>query len=310
MKNLTQPGEMAMNSPGQGGEGPVGSLAAHAATYLVERRHRGEITRNHAIKAGYILRSLDASFGSRPLSQFGARAVERWVESNPHWRPGTRHTYLGQVKVFSSWLRRRKLIARHVFDEIVMPKKPRPRPRPMHEADIMRLLASTPDTRARLVVTLQESLGLRCIGVANLRLEDIDYVTNNMTVREKYDNERILPITDEVAAALAAYLAEHPSSSGPLIRSKKHPWAGISPAYVSSLVARWMRDAGVKSRAHDGKGAHALRHTCLTNVARRTGDAFIVQRVAGWANVANAAIYVGDVSTDQLRIALQKENPQ
>lgn len=284
----------------------MGSLAAPAATYLIERRRRGEITNGSAVRASYILRSLDRSFGDRPLSQFGTRAVERWIEANPQWKPGTRHTYLGQVKVFADWLVRRKLIARDVLDELAMPKKPKLSPRPLHRLDVIRVLDRTPDSRARLVVTLQWSLGLRCVGVARLRLEDVDFVSETITVREKYDKERILPITPEVARALSAYLVEHPTTSGPLIRSRKQPWAGISPAYVSSLVARWMRDAGVKVMAHDGKGAHALRHSCLTDLARASGDPFVVQRVAGWASVATAAVYVSDASTELIRSAFEK----
>lgn len=297
-----------IEAPGR--RGPrVGSLAAHAATYLIERRRRGEITRGSALRASYTLRSLDASFGNRPLDHFGTRAIERWLESHPEWKPGTRHTYLARVKSFAAWLRRRKLIARDVFDELAMPKKPKPSPRPMARGEISALLLGTPDTRARLVVTLQWSLGLRCMGVANLRLEDVDHIANVITVREKYGNERVLPITVEVRRAIDAYLAEHPSSSGPLIRSQKRPWAGISAGYVSSLVARWMRDTGVKARAFDGKGAHALRHTALTDLARISGDPFLVQRLAGWANVGTAAVYVGAIDTDLLRTALEKREP-
>ena len=43
-------------------------------------------------------------------------------------------------------------------------------------------LQVAPDSRARLIVTLQWRLGLRCCGVANLRVEDIDFIGSTITV--------------------------------------------------------------------------------------------------------------------------------
>lgn len=287
----------------------MGSLAAHAATYLIERRRRGEMTRESAIRASYILRSLDNSFGARPLNQFGSRAIERWLEQHPNWKAGTRHTYLGQVRVFANWLRRRRLIERDAFEEISMPRRPRPSPRPLPRDDIYRILSVAPNTRARLIITLQWSLGLRCLGVANLRVEDVDYIGKAITVREKYGNERRLPLTQEVSDALRAYLDEHPTSSGPLVRSLRHSWAGISASYVSWLVAGWMQTAGVKARPFDGRGAHALRHTCLTEVAEANGDPFVLAELAGWADISTAANYVRRASVERVRNALGQRSP-
>lgn len=253
----------------------------------------------------YTLYSLDRSFGERPLVQFSARAVERWSEQHPQWKPGTRHTYLSTVRVFVVWLAKRRVIAPGTFDDIAMPRKPKPAPRPIAREDIARLLAVAPDSRALLVITLQWSLGLRCIGVSNLLVEDIDFIGGTVTVREKYGQERRLPLLPEVRIVLDRFLAEYPATSGPLLRSRLHPWRGLTPAYVGELVARWMVLAGVKAKPGDGRGAHALRHSCLTEVAEASPDPWVLAELAGWADISTASYYVRRASTDRVRAALE-----
>lgn len=199
------------------------------------------------------------------------------------------------------------MISGDPFEGVKLPRRPRPQPRPLPDADVARLLAATPDARARLIVHLQWGLGLRCVGVSNLRIEDIDTVAGVLIVREKRDAERRLPITPPIATALAAYLAEAPpATSGPLIRSMTNSTVGIGAARIGSLVAGWMSDAGVKQRPGDGRSAHALRHTCLTEVAEACGDAFIVAELAGWASISTAAHYVRRATTERVRSALEQ----
>ena len=254
----------------------------------------------------YTLYSLDASFAARPLDQFGARAIERWSEQHPQWKPGTRHTYLSTVRTFVEWLVRRKVVPSGVFDDIHMPRKPKPSPRPIPRDDVALLLAVAPDSRARLIVTLQWRLGLRCCGVANLRIEDVDFIGSAVTVREKYGQERRLPLLPDVRTVLAAFLAENPATSGPLLRSRIHPWRGLTPAYVGELVARWMLTAGVKARPGDGRTAHALRHSCLTEVAEHSPDPWVLAELAGWSSIQTASYYVRRANTDRIRTALEQ----
>lgn len=283
----------------------MGTLAAHATRYLMERRNRQEITRGSAMRISYTLLSLDASYGERPLNLFGTQAIERWSGQHPQWKRSTRNTYLGHVREFCRWLRARKLIKGDPFIDVVLPRRPRPSPKPIPRADIVELLRAVPDARGRLLVHLQWGLGLRCCGCANLRVEDIDLVSKAVHVREKGDHERRLPLTNDVLRAMDLYLWEHPSTSGPLLRSYTEPWAGLTPAHIGNLIRRWMTSAGIKHQPFDGVSAHALRRTALTETAEACGDAFIVAELAGWASINTAAHYVQRASTDRVRAALE-----
>jgi integrase len=65
-----------------------------------------------------------------------------------------------------------------------------------------------------------------------------------------------------------------------------------------------MRDAGVKHYSYDGRSAHSLRHTALTDLAESSGDAFLVQELAGWSSPHCAR----RASTERLREALAKRD--
>ena len=60
----------------------------------------------------------------------------------------------------------------------------------------------------------------------------------------------------------------------------------------------------MKHYAGDGRSAHALRHTALTELAESSGDAFLEQELAGWASPATATHYVRRASTERLREAM------
>lgn len=282
----------------------MGTLSAPAARYLVERRSRQEIRKDTAIGVSYVLRSLDASFGDRPLGSFGARAIERWSEQNPHWKPSTRASNLSVVRSFCRWLQRRKLIKGDPFAEIVIPRRPRPNPQPISRDDIARLLTVAPDSRARLIIWLQFGLGLRCVGCANLRIEDIDLQARTLSVVEKGGHERRLPVTNDVYRALDMYLWDAPATSGPLLRSARNGYAPIQAASIGKMVAEWMVTAGVKRRAYDGVSAHALRRTAMTELAEVSGDAFLLAEFAGWSSIQTATHYVRRASVERVRNAL------
>lgn len=287
----------------------MGTLAAPAARYLVERRSRGEISRTHARAIAYTLQSLDKSFGERQLSTFGARAVERWSEQNPQLKPSTRATYLSHIRQFCQWMLRRKLIRTDPFTEVKLPRRPRPAPRPLPRSDIQRLLSCCPDARARLIVLLMFSVGLRCIGISRLKVEDIDLAKRVLHVTEKGGHERRLPLTNDLIGEIDRFMFEtRPGTSGPLFRNYRQPWRPLGAPYISALVARWMRAAGVKSHGWDGRGAHALRHSALTETAEAGADVWTLQELAGWSSPSTAAFYVRRATTERVREALERRD--
>lgn len=280
-------------------------LVAFVTLYLMERVKRSEITRRTATTQTNVLRSFAASYGDRPVRDMSYRAVQRWLEQNPEWKPSTRRMYWQTLRGFCRWLRVRGHIRKDPFDseEMTRPKVPRSRPRPIDVVDVDLLLSTAPDTRGRLIVRLMYGPALRCVEVSLLRIEEIDWRHHSVIVHGKGGHEDEVPLLRAELGAIDDYLAEFPATSGPLVRSYTQPWLALHPHTIGGLVARWMHDAGVKRAAWDGRSAHALRHSAGTETLEATKDIRVAQELLRHVHLSSTEYYIGRAGSDRVRAA-------
>lgn len=305
---VLQSTEGEVNQPGSQliqGDLTVSTLSTHTTTYLAERRKRGELGKRTARAMSYSLASLDRSFGNRPLNQLSKRAIERWLETIGHLAPSTRRNRLTTVRGFCAWMVERGHIPANPCDQIGNIPQPRSVPRAMPRPDLAKLHDVLPDLRARTVVSLMLGCGLRCVEVARLQVTDYDPDVAMIRVVGKGSHERELPVPSEVSGVLDAYLVETGLMSGPLVRSKMRPAAGLSEETISKYVGQWMREAGVKVARWDGRSAHALRHTAASDVLDECQDLRIVQAMLGHAHLSSTAIYLRRAHLGQMRAAME-----
>lgn len=273
--------------------------------WLHGRTIRGEIMERTAYVYRQAITELADAVGDIRVRRLGRRQAHAWLEATAQLAPSTRlhrHSILCQ---FGTWLVDEGHLDRNPFPSVKPPKPPRRPPRALPADAVGRLLAATRNTRDRLIVLLMVQQGLRCVGVANLRAEDVDLIGRTMRVREKFGHERTLPITDECFEALMAYLAAHPVEVGPLVRCWKpngkrtmgdfEPKASdraMLPETISKLVSALMRDSGVKFSGRDGRSAHSLRHTCATDMLAGGADLLIVRDTLGHTSLATTQVYL------------------
>jgi site-specific recombinase XerD len=117
--------------------------------------------------------------------------------------------------------------------------------------------------RDHAVLLLLVRLGLRAREVVRLTLNDFDWQQGIIRIRAgKTRCERLLPLPEEVGAALVTYLrrARPPSPERALFLQAQpphRPWSGASA--VSQLVHRRLLQSGFP--ATPWRGAHLFRHT-------------------------------------------------
>lgn len=274
--------------------------------YVGGRRRRGEINRHTAKNLRYQLHTLDKSFGRRPMEQFKRRAIERWMETTGHLAPETRRNLLGAVKAFSRWLVEEGVIEADPTEKIPRIRRPRTVPRALPSADVGQLLDVAPDQRARLIVALMVGCGLRCIEVSRLNIEDYDPAARTLSIEGKGGHQRVLPVPGFVHHELSGYLnvAGIPKG-GPLIRAERPPYRGLAAETISLYVSRWFEEAGIKHGPYNGRSAHALRHTCASDVLDGGADLRTVQELLGHAELSSTAIYLRRAHIGQLREAME-----
>lgn len=271
-----------------------------ALRYVTERSDRREMTRSTTKTTRWALLSFVAVAPDNPR-HLTRRHVERWLSSQPHVGRNTLYTRFSTVRTFCRWMAVRGYTRGDVTLGVDGPRRTRGLPRSLTADEVGAVLAACPDARAKLIVRLMVDEGLRRVEVARLQLGDINHADRLMLVRGKGDAERFLPLMDSTYRVLAAYLDEHPATSGPLVRSYQYPTRGLTPDHIGRLVVEWMSEAGVKRAPRDGKSGHSFRHTCASDVLDRGAHIRQVQMMLGHASIATTEVYLRRVDATALR---------
>ena len=149
---------------------------------------------------------------------------------------------------------------------------------------------------ARLITTF----GLRVSEVALMELGHIDWRREHLRVwRPKMRDPLVLPLTGEVAEAIAHYLRD----GRPITRLRalflttRSPLTGLAPCAVGRALRRWARRAGLPA-SH--LGAHCLRHSLAVYLLRQGVSLKVIGDVLGHRNPQSTCAYLR-LNVDDLR---------
>jgi integrase/recombinase XerC len=150
---------------------------------------------------------------------------------------------------------------------------------------MLSLAGGNPRDYAILQVFLQT--GIRVSELANLTMEDVDFIKPAIRVRGKGNQERDIELEKRGVQALKNYLAVRPASLSEAIflNYKGEP---ISERGIRKLVVKYRKNAGITKRA----SCHSLRHTFATYKAEKGVSPFQLQQWLGHANLNTTQIYV------------------
>lgn len=150
---------------------------------------------------------------------------------------------------------------------------------------MLSLAGATPRDYAILQVFLQT--GIRVSELANLTVEDIDFIKPAIRVRGKGNQEREIALEKRGVQALKNYLTVRPESISEVLflNYKDEP---ISERGIRKLVVKYRKNAGITKRA----SCHTLRHTFATYKAEKGVSPFQLQQWLGHANLNTTQIYV------------------
>lgn len=156
------------------------------------------------------------------------------------------------------------------------------------------------------ILTLFLGTGIRISELVGLNIDDIDFSTYSFRVVRKGGNQTILYFSDEVADALAKYLAEReddkdaPTDEPALFLSLKKK--RISIRAVENLVKKYSRIVTPLKNI----SPHKLRSTFGTQLYRETKDIYIVADVLGHKDVNTTKKHYAAISEDTRRAVKDK----
>ena len=143
------------------------------------------------------------------------------------------------------------------------------------------------------------NLGLRVSEALNLRVDDIDWLSGRLIVRQgKGNRDRILWLADRDIGTLKGWISMRSVESVYLFSTLKGD--RMNDRYIRDFVKRYGRKMNIKKDVHP----HTLRHSFATDLLRSTANIRLVQKALGHVSIATTMIYTHIVD-EQLESALK-----
>lgn len=168
-------------------------------------------------------------------------------------------------------------------------RMPKPLPRHAKESELDLLFAVIAKKRDRALFMLMLRCGLRVEEVANLSLDAVDYLNNQIVVRRgKGAKDRVAYISNDAADALAAYLQVRQSTRERkifLVEKGIHKGKPISVRGIQKRIEYYSRQSGVTISCHN------LRHTMATQLLNAGADVVTIQQLLGHSKIEQTMRY-------------------
>ena len=196
------------------------------------------------------------------------------------------------------------------------PRKSRPLPKILSEADVDRLLTSAhahrdaEGLRLAALIELLYATGLRVTELVGLPLAALREGTESILVRGKGGKERLVPLNDAAREALADYLEIRDWFVGEGLQSRwLFPSRGESGFLTRQRFAQRLKevalDAGIP---RDKISPHVLRHAFASHLLAHGADLRSVQQMLGHADISTTQIYT-HVLEERLKSLVANHHP-
>jgi site-specific recombinase XerD len=243
------------------------------------------------------------------LRTVSAKHVEKYLDhcSVIGWSSASVSANAQGLKVFFRFAEKRRWCRKGVSKGIFGPrieKGPARRKGPRW-ADVCRVIETAKMTtanecRARAILLLLSSFGLRSSEVTNLYLSDIDFEQSIITIRRsKNDLTQRLPLTGEVRAALHHFVTKiRPASNFPhVFLTLRRPHQPIFQASIYNVTRNHMNRLNIVS---ESRGPHSIRHACASHLLEIGTSVPKVASLLGHASSRYVGAYLQH-SIEQLR---------
>ncbi len=205
---------------------------------------------------------------------------------------------LSSIKSFLKYLVRENFLQGDPSFGIDTPKINHKVPSYFTEAEYLHLLNTIREyapakclKRDLAIVSLFLGTGIRRSELINLDLSDVNLKGATIKVIRKGGDQQSVEMGPDVVKTLREYLEEGEGTSGPFFISNRGK--RINQATVYYLVKKYLYFADLKG------SPHSLRHTCLTELARKGAPFPVIQAIAGHKRAETTSRYTHTQEADR-----------
>lgn len=217
------------------------------------------------------------------------------------------------LRSFYRWAMTRGLVPDNPAAELHLAKPAKRLPQYVRDADMERILDATepePDdfiaVRDHLIVDMLYQTGIRRAELISLLDTDVDTAARRIKVMGKRAKERIVPIGDDLAAAIDTYRALRDDlAGGPTTAFFTRPTGlALYPSLVYRVVHEALASAAVKQRS-----PHTLRHSFASAMLNDGAELNSVKTLLGHASLAATQVYT-HITISELQQNYQLAHPR
>lgn len=248
-----------------------------------------------------------------------ADLVRMWVEDlmDRGLKPASVNLKLSAIRSLYKFALRKGAVKKDPAHAVSGPKKEKRLPTFLKEGEVDKLfdeldwdMDDIKDVRARTIILLLYSTGIRRAELIALRDKDVNFLTREMKVTGKRRKQRIVPLGPEILQELQRYInmrneTVEPSADGSsnlFLSDKATP---ITENYVYTTVKKYLSLVTTQKK----RSPHVLRHTFATAMLNNEAKLGSVQKLLGHESLDTTQIYT-HVTFEELKRTYNKAHPR
>jgi integrase/recombinase XerC len=244
--------------------------------------------------------------------------IHSWVEDMMD--RGHKATYtckkLSAVKSLYRYALRQGIMKKDPAHSVSGPKKEKVLPTFLKEAEADKLfdqlewdMDDIRDVRARTLLLLLYSTGIRRAEVVALRDRDVNLITHEMKVTGKRRKQRIVPLGGEISAELQRYTKlrneEIPATDATEALFRNDKGKQMTGDNVYAIVHKYLSRVTTQKK----RSPHVLRHSFATAMLNHEAKLGGVQKLLGHESLDTTQIYT-HVTFEELKRSYSKAHPR
>ena len=250
------------------------------------------------------------------LQNVDTDVIRNWMERlmDDGKKPTTVNLSLSAIRSFYRFALSREIVKKDPAHGVTGPRKPKPLPQFVREAEMDRLLDETLETdnnynkvRARTIILMFYETGIRLAELVGLDDKDIDFVAMQLKVTGKRDKQRIVPFGEELAQMLRDYIAlrdvEVERQSPALFLTDKGE--RVSRSQVQYLVRKHLSEVTTLKK----RSPHVLRPSFATAMLNNGAGLESVKKLLGHESLNTTEIYT-HTTFEQLKRVYNEAHPR